>query len=859
MAKLESKVERLVGAENWQSWKFDIDLHLTVHKVRRIVTGDWLRPAVLEEGATAEAVAAQKKEEAAFEEADGIVRYLIGCSVSGEVKQHILTSKNGKEMWDTLHSIFEQKNERRLDMLYSQLFSYVKDPADTIAVHVSKLQKIWQDLQDELKTDNVKLPESMLLNRVLNTLPVEYLEFKNAWESSASGDRTLTRLTERLRLHEQRLEELKVGSQVALVSVKKSAQPWKAGKGSDSQRKGSDSQRKGSECSQEKGPRCFKCKLVGHFKKDCPKLKDDKKANGQVFINVSEKPVASEWFIDSGASYHVVNTSKFFRSYRPFPQPQALLLGDGHRMYAYGEGEIDVQMLVHGQWEDAVLSKVWLVPASGQNLFSCGKALDKDLVEVANKKIREFRTHEGKTVAVGIRQNNGVYKLLMRVVSRESSESNEAVAYAASEGLSLQVWNERLGHQDKSHVQNLLKNKGIKVSGTEKELCEACIYGKMHRLKFGTRKDRGEKPGERVSADICGPMPVVSKGGARYFLLFKDDYSKYRVAYILKKKSDVAEKLEEFLAEAKTKGHQVEELLTDGGTEFVNAETAKILRKYGVHHRVTMAYTPEQNGAIERDNRTLVEAARTMLLAANLEEQLWAEAISTAVYIINRTGPTPVGETPYKLWHGKDVVIEHLKIFGTECFIHIPKQKCKKFDKKALRGFLVGYCENKDGYRVYVPDKGEVILSRDVVFKEAFPSVVIDVPESSPDEVSVEETEQVVVVDDSSNEEGQQEEDRSPSTGYGLRNKRDIKIPERYDDFVMLALHDDEPRTYKEAISSENSGKWKEAMNDEMASLRENDVWELVDLPQGQKVIKNKWVYKVKKQPDGAVQRFKDW
>lgn len=90
---------------------------------------------------------------------------------------------------------------------------------------------------------------------------------------------------------------------------------------------------------------------------------------------------------------------------------------------------------------------------------------------------------------------------------------------------------------------------GIKLI-LNNELCEGCIYGKSHRLKFGTR-ERANTPGERIHTDVCGPFQC-SMSGFRYFILFKDDYSKYRDVYFLKEKSQVAEKLELFLASAKT-------------------------------------------------------------------------------------------------------------------------------------------------------------------------------------------------------------------------------------------------------------------------------------------------------------------
>lgn len=101
-------------------------------------------------------------------------------------------------------------------------------------------------------------------------------------------------------------------------------------------------------------------------------------------------------------------------------------------------------------------------------------------------------------------------------------------------------------------------------------ICEACILGKQTRLSFGTRVNDVKLLGDLIHADVCGPMPEPSFQGYRYYVIFKDELSKYRSVYFLRKKSDVTEKLKIFLAEARTLGHTVKELLTDGGGEFDN-------------------------------------------------------------------------------------------------------------------------------------------------------------------------------------------------------------------------------------------------------------------------------------------------
>lgn len=112
---------------------------------------------------------------------------------------------------------------------------------------------------------------------------------------------------------------------------------------------------------------------------------------------------------------------------------------------------------------------------------------------------------------------------------------------------------------------------------------------------------------------------------------------------------------------------------------------------------------PEQNGVAERENRILVQAARSLLCDKILPIKLWTESINTASYVMDRSGPTQIpGKTPYELT--KPVYFEHLGIFGTECFVHIACQKSKKFYKKAVKGNslsrniqpnMVGYCGDK--------------------------------------------------------------------------------------------------------------------------------------------------------------------
>lgn len=233
------------------------------------------------------------------------------------------------------------------------------------------------------------------------------------------------------------------------------------------------------------------------------------------------------------------------------------------------------------------------------------------------------------------------------------------------------------------------------------DFCHGCVFGKAHRLNFGKRP-RATWPGQILHTDVCGPF-CESYSNYRYFVLFKNDYSSFRFVYFLKYKSEVHAKLRQVLELIKNSGHRVSELLSDNGGEFDNDEVKEILQARGIRHRLVMPYTPQQNGCSERENRTLVEAARAMRLAhEELSQRLWAELINTAAYALNRTGPSSEeGKSPYEVWYKRKPRIKHLRIIGSEAYVHVPSQQRSKLDSKAVKGILVGY-EGDDGYRVFI-------------------------------------------------------------------------------------------------------------------------------------------------------------
>jgi hypothetical protein len=121
-------------------------------------------------------------------------------------------------------------------------------------------------------------------------------------------------------------------------------------------------------------------------------------------------------------------------------------------------------------------------------------------------------------------------------------------------------------------------------------------------------------------------------------------------------------------------------LRSDRGKEFTNHEFVQFLHDQNIKQELTTVYTPEQNGSAERENMTIMEAARSMIYSAIVHLQFWAKATHTAVYTLNRTSTrTLIGKTPFEAWYESKPFVSHLRIFGSDAYVHILKELLTKF------------------------------------------------------------------------------------------------------------------------------------------------------------------------------------
>ncbi|KAK2965361.1 hypothetical protein RJ640_013824 [Escallonia rubra] len=252
--------------------------------------------------------------------------------------------------------------------------------------------------------------------------------------------------------------------------------------------------------------------------------------------------------------------------------------------------------------------------------------------------------------------------------------------------------------------------------------CESCHFAKHHRSSLSPRVNkRVEFAFELVHSDVWGPCPILAKSGFRYFVTFVDDFSRMTWIYFMKNRSEVFAHFSAFCAEIKTQFNvHVHILRSDNAKEYMSGSFQNYMNQHGILHQSSCTDTPAQNGVAERKNRHLLETARALLFQMKVPKPFWADAISTACFLINRMPSTVLhGDVPYSvLFPTKPLFPVEPRIFGSTCFVRDVRPHLTKLDPKALKCVFLGYSRLQKGYRCYSPDLHKYLVSTDVVFSE---------------------------------------------------------------------------------------------------------------------------------------------
>jgi hypothetical protein len=218
------------------------------------------------------------------------------------------------------------------------------------------------------------------------------------------------------------------------------------------------------------------------------------------------------------------------------------------------------------------------------------------------------------------------------------------------------LWHRRLRHLNFDHLIKLKNLEAVKdlprISKPQDSLCKPYQVGKLTRTRFKSNSSIStEKPLQLIHMDLCGPSRQEGTGKENYFMLIIDDYSKLTWVVFLKEKVEAFKKFKIFKALTENKiGKRLKAVRSDRGGEFMSSDFKEFCDKNGIKREYTIPGTPQQNGVVERQNKTMQQMARSMMNEKNIGQTYWVEAIHTAVHVLNKAHLRPHSDkTRYEL------------------------------------------------------------------------------------------------------------------------------------------------------------------------------------------------------------------
>lgn len=647
--------------------------------------------------------------------------------------------------------------------------------------------------------------------------------------------------------------------------------------------------------------KCYICEKFGHRARECPnkerhkKLGESKeKSNCLMHISATTQR-KNIWCVDSGATSHMCCDKGLFTSF--INKETSIMLAANKFVKSSGIGTV----MLKSQNVNIELRDVIYVPSLHMNFLSVSKSAEYENITTFDKKAAVIKNKQGEVMMRAMQEDN-LYLF--------TSSSKNGAVHLLNDSSRMATWHNRFGHLNFQCLKEI-KEKELVIGMDVKNMsvninCDTCNMAKIHVLPFPQNSERATQSVlELVHSDVCGPMNVSSLGGNKYFVTFIDDYSRKIFIYFMHAKNEVFDKFKLFKSyvECQT-GKKIKALRSDNGTEYVNRQFTEYLNTCGIKRQLTVPYTPQQNGVAERANRTIVEMAKSMLIHAKLEEFLWAEAVSTASYLRNRCpSKALMGATPFEIWQNRKPSVKHLRVFGSRAFA-LDKTRKSKFQAKGKEYIFVGYSSTAKAYRLYDREKRIIVARRDVKFVEGeFESKKCTISEQNNDfatniihlESNIQVPEQQrpampMVVEQSSNsydscDSGEEEEEfvsasdekqilteeeivpdvqeqesNAPRRGPGrpkiIRSGKSGRPRKQYNS--LNYIEDIEtPQCVGDALRGEHAQDWKTSMQKEYDALISNNTWTLCDLPPGQKAIGSKWVFRVKRDKEGNIQKFK--
>jgi hypothetical protein len=886
----------LFCGDNYEYWSVKMRTLFISQDLWMLVSAGYTEPA--DQAAYTLLSVDQKNELKENRKKDAKALFLLQTGVDNSVFPKIAECGSSHIAWETLEKAYKGSVKVKivkLQMLRRDFESLSMKESENVEFFITRVQNI----VNAIHAHGEILEDRKIVEKVLRSLPKKFDPITIAIEESRDlSQLTLTDLFGSLQVHEDRLKKneetfdqafqskLKVDEkkkQFSAAMTEASTPSFRGGRGRGRGR-GRGGRGRGRSSSSGRGIfHCTYCNKDGHLESYCFKKKRDtsqaanfSKEEGEtsqtLFLTTNCLQAKDDlaWYLDSGCSNHMTGNKSLFVKLDESVKGK-VNFGNDNETDIMGKGTLAIKVKNGGV---IYVQDTLFVPGLKHNLISIGQLNSKNYKTVFEGKFCRIFNNDALVAEIPMTENR---MFLLRM------ESN-VTCLKASVDVSW-LWHKRLGHLNFGSLFMLQKKNLVRglssFTNPDNKLCEGCVIGKQHRDSFPSHQFRAAEPLALVHADICGPMQTLSLAQNKYFLLFVDDFSRMSWVYFLREKSQAFSFFQKFKAHVEKESEfYLKVLRTDRGGEFTSNDFKDFCSSHGIKKELTTSYTPQQNGIAERRNRTIVEMARCMLKAMSLPNIYWADAVHSAVYILNRT-PTKVvkNSTPYEAWFCRKPTLSHLKIFGSTCYVHIPSKLRQKLDGKSVKCIFIGYSDESKAYRCYDPLTEKLYVSRDVIFDEGgvyFKDeskgnlVTPYIENLIPDDNDSSKYPSTMTISGSSTRGSPSLVPSSPSTSSPVdtqaesptspprktRSLKEIYETSRYanDHFAFVSSANVEPVNFKEACLAE---PWLKAMEDEMSQIQKNDTWELVELPHGRSSIGVKWIYKLKLKIDGSILKHK--
>ncbi|KAJ9536421.1 hypothetical protein OSB04_un000398, partial [Centaurea solstitialis] len=621
------------------------------------------------------------------------------------------------------------------------------------------------------------------------------------------------------------------------------------------------------------------------------------------YQDIDPSEVSHVWYFDSGAYRHMTGHPSFSNMLKGLRDMLKTAEKTPKPMVGYGE-------ITDGRY---IIKDVRYIEGLGYNMFSSSQFCDNGYW------VKQFQygsdvNDEDNNVILSVRRNGNLYSTVFRSIPQThpqfealSNPKNAICLLTKASKEDSWLWHQRLCHQNFKDMNKLVSKrlvKGLPETRLSKDtLCPACEQGKMKRSSHPPKMDSNNKsPLNMIHMDLCGPTRTESLARKKYMLVLVDAA-----------KSDAADRIIAFIKWIQVLlGRRVKILRSDNGTEFRNANLQSFLEDVGISHNFSAVRTPQQNGVVERKNRTLVEAARSMMAHSGVPQSFWAEAVSTACYTQNQTLIVKrTGKTAYEMVEQRKPNIDYFRVFGCKCYVLNDRDDLGKFEPKSDESIFIGYSHNS---KLIGPSNINALLSE---LSTAPPSTdsstnsfaldFIDLADydlptltgpivvpAHADSTTTSVTSDAFVTEPSSStstnsvtpESAVVREPRleaAPQTnleeGSSSGNQREVltvhdendasnnqqayiigspsqpvktRSSKNVENLILFGgfLSDFEPSDVSQALADLD---WVLAMQEELAEFERNKVWRLVTRPWGKSIIGMKWIFRNKKDENDLI------